>query len=107
MKAKMKQGCNFRTGRAARKQKFLRPLRFEPLMERLPFDADDIISGAIFLGAASPTAPRTANGTISPDIDVDMYRVTVTAGQTVDFDIDTTLNGPGGLGSFLRVFDST
>ncbi len=35
-----------------------------------------------------------------------MYRFTVTAGQLVDFDIDTTLNGQGGLGSYIRLFDS-
>jgi dockerin type I repeat protein/pre-peptidase len=37
---------------------------------------------------------------------VDLYRFTVTAGQVVDFDIDTPLNGPGGLGSFLRLFNA-
>ena len=31
---------------------------------------------------------------------------TVVAGQSVDFDIDTAINGPGGLGSFLRLFNS-
>ncbi len=40
------------------------------------------------------------------DIDVDMYSFTAALGQTIDFDIDTTLNGPGGLGSFLRLFSS-
>src|SRR5438046_2883459 len=39
-------------------------------------------------------------------MDVDMYRFTVAAGQVVDFDIDTTLNGSGGLGSYLRLFNS-
>ena len=33
---------------------------------------------------------------------LDIYSFTVTAGQVVDFDIDTSTNGPGGLGSFLR-----
>ena len=36
-----------------------------------------------------------------------MYRFTVTAGQVVDFDIDTVLNGTGGLGSYIRLFDSS
>ena len=36
-----------------------------------------------------------------PDIDVDVFRFTVTAGQTVDFDIDTTQNGAGGVNSYL------
>src|SRR5262249_31539702 len=43
---------------------------------------------------------------INPDTDVDLYRFTATAGQVVDFDIDTTLNGPGGLGSYLRLFNA-
>ena len=76
-------------------------------MERLPFDANDIISGATPLGVASATTPRTATSSISPDTDVDIYSISVTAGQTVDFDIDTTLNGPGGLGSFLRILDAS
>lgn len=70
-----------------------------------PADADDAISEAVLLGAISLT-PLTVSGSISPDTDVDMLRFTVTAGQVVDFDIDTTLNGPGGLGSFLRLFNS-
>ncbi len=69
-----------------------------------PVDTDDTIAESISLGAAS-TTPSVTSTSISPDVDVDMYRFTVTAGQTVDFDIDTTLNGPGGLGSFLRLFD--
>ena len=57
------------------------------------------------LQAISTTA-QTVSDSISPDTDVDLYRFTVTAGQVVDFDIDTALNGPGGLGSFLRLFNS-
>ncbi len=72
----------------------------------LPNDADDALSEAPSLGAISST-PNLVNGTISPDVDVDMYRFTVTAGQIVDFDVDTPLNGLGGLGSYLRVFNST
>ncbi len=69
-------------------------------------DNDDQFTEANVLGSVS-TTPITTNGTINPDIDVDMYRITVTAGQVVDFDIDTTLNGAGGLNSYLRVFNST
>ena len=71
----------------------------------LPVDTDDAFTEASVLGAISTTAIIT-NGTINPDIDVDMYRFTVTAGQTVDFDIDTAINGTGGLNSYLRVFNA-
>ena len=69
-----------------------------------PNDTDDTIAESTSLGAAS-TTPSVTTASISPDVDVDMYRFTVTAGQSVDFDIDTALNGPGGLGSFLRLFN--
>ncbi len=68
-------------------------------------DSDDAISEGLSLGTLS-TNPTVINGSISPDTDVDMYRLTVSAGQIVDFDIDTATNGSGGLGSFLRLFDS-
>ena len=67
-------------------------------------DTDDALSEATLLGAIS-TAATTVNSSLTPDVDVDMYRFTVTAGQVVDFDIDTALNGPGGLGSYLRLFN--
>ena len=67
-------------------------------------DTNDALSEATLLGAIS-TAATTVDASITPDVDVDMYRFTVTAGQVVDFDIDTTLNGPGGLGSYLRLFN--
>lgn len=70
-----------------------------------PVDNDDEMSEATVLGAIS-TLAKTVDATITPDVDVDMYRFTVTSGQVVDFDIDTPLNGPGGLGSYLRVFNS-
>jgi len=35
-----------------------------------------------------------------------MVSFSVIAGQVVDFDIDTALNGPGGLASFLRLFNA-
>ncbi len=68
-------------------------------------DTDDTINESTFMGTVS-SQPLTVNGTINPDLDVDMYRITVSAGQTVDIDIDTTANGPGGLGSYIRVFNS-
>ena len=70
-----------------------------------PNDADDALSEAMVLGTVS-TTPLVSNGTISPDVDVDMHRFTVAAGQIVDFDLDTTLNGPGGLGAYLRLFNA-
>lgn len=70
-----------------------------------PVDNDDELSEATVLGSIS-TTPRTASSAITPDVDVDMYRFTITAGQVVDFDIDTPLNGPGGLGSYIRLFNS-
>src|SRR3954463_7375779 len=68
-------------------------------------DLDDSLSEATLLGAIS-TTPVMASDSISPDTDVDMYRFSVTSGEVVDFDIDTPLNGPGGLGSYLRIFNS-
>ena len=68
-------------------------------------DPNDAISEASSLGAVS-TTPVTLNANISPDTDVNMVGFNVTAGQVVDFDIDTTLNGPGGLGSYVRLFDA-
>jgi hypothetical protein len=78
---------------------------YQLTVQALPVDTDDSLGEASFLGAIS-TTPAVVNGTIFPDIDVDLYRFTVVTGQVVDFDIDTTFNGPGGLGSFLRLFDS-
>ena len=68
-------------------------------------DTDDTISEATALGPITTTANTSSNG-ISPDTDVDMYGFTVTAGQVVDFDIDTTQNGSGGLGSYIRLFNA-
>ena len=68
-------------------------------------DPNDSISEALLLGNIT-TSPSTVNAAISPASDVNMVGFTVAAGQVVDFDIDTVLNGPGGLGSYLRLFDS-
>jgi hypothetical protein len=74
-------------------------------VQALPIDTDDAISEATSLGPVS-TTPVTVNASIDPDIDVDMYKFTVAAHQVVDFDIDTPLNGPGGLDSYLRLFNA-
>jgi hypothetical protein len=78
---------------------------YELILRALPVDNDDSIVEANSLGAISEN-PITFDSTIDPDIDVDMFRLTVTAGQVIDFDIDTTQNGPGGLGSYIRLFDT-
>jgi len=79
---------------------------YQLIVQGLPIDANDTLAEAIPLGAVT-TKAALFDATIFPDIDVNIYRFSVTAGQVVDFDIDTPLNGPGGLGSFLRLFDST
>src|SRR5688572_13891229 len=86
---------------------FHRPLLLEGLEPRqlLAIDTNDSLAEAVNLGAVTTTG-RTVSANILPDTDVNIYRFTVTTGQTVDFDIDTSANGPGGLGSFLRLFNS-
>lgn len=76
------------------------------IVQGLPPDTDDTLAEADFLGRVS-TSPETVSGQIDPDIDVDIYEFTVVDGQIVDFDVDTPLNGPGGLGSYLRLFNSS
>lgn len=92
----------------ARRNPLKRLLRLEGLEQRLLLadDFDDSLNEAVSLGTIS-TASKTTNASINPDTDVDLYRFTVAANQIIDFDIDTTLNGQGGLGSYLRLFDST
>ena len=68
-------------------------------------DGNDTFGEAIQLGAVSTTG-NTVSDSISEDIDVDMYAFSVAPRQVVDFDIDTVLNGPGGLGSYIRLFNS-
>ena len=77
---------------------------YQLTVQALPVDADDSLIEATPLGAIS-TTPKTVNDNIFPDIDVDIYSFTVSTGQMVDFDVDTPLNGPGGLGSYLRLFN--
>jgi Bacterial pre-peptidase C-terminal domain len=74
-------------------------------IQALPVDTDDSITEAPNLGTIG-TNTVTRDDSIVTDIDVDIFRFTVTAGKVLDFDIDTTQNGPGGLGSYLRLFNS-
>lgn len=78
---------------------------YQLIVQALPVDTNDAISEATSLGQISAT-PQTVNASIFTDIDVNMVSFSVASGQVVDFDIDTILNGPGGLGSFIRLFDS-
>ena len=95
----------FRDRRDAR-NRFRDALSFELLERRLLMaDFDDSISEAFRLGALS-TTPSIVSSSISPDTDVNMVSFTVSAGQIVDFDIDTALNGAGGLGSYVRLFNA-
>src|SRR5689334_3188562 len=96
-----------RSNRRLRTRTFQRVLLLEGLEQRLPMagDLDDSLSEATLLGSITTTA-KTTSAAVSPDTDVDMYRFTVVAGQVVDFDINTPVNGPGGLDSYLRLFDS-
>ncbi len=74
------------------------------IVQALPVDPDDTLSDATVLKQVSSIA-QIIDDKITPDIDVDMYRFRVNTGDVVDFDIDTTLNGAGGLGSYLRLFN--
>src|SRR5437764_708377 len=96
-----------RTKCGLRPRALYRRLRFEGLESRalLASDLDDSLSEAPSFGAIT-TTPASVSDSISPDTDVDMYKFTVAANQVVDFDIDTSFNGPGGLGSFLRLFNA-
>ena len=78
---------------------------YQLIVQALPVDTDDSLIEANSLGVITTTA-QIVNSAITTDIDVDVYGFTVKAGQVVDFDIDTTLNGTGGLGSYLRVFNA-
>ena len=63
-----------------------------------PADGNDQLSEARALAAGG-----TTTGTIGTGNDVDVYRVTVAAGQTLSFDVAST-GGPGLPGSHLRLF---
>jgi Bacterial pre-peptidase C-terminal domain len=74
-------------------------------VQALPVDGDDAMVESTKIGDIS-RVPRIFNSQINWDVDVDMFSFRVTSGQTVDIDIDTRTNGPGGLGSYLRLFNS-
>ena len=99
-----RQGC-----REKRRRSFNRAISrigFETFEPRTVLaDGDDTFGEAIQIGVVS-TAGNTVSDAISEDIDVDMYAFSVAPGQIVDFDIDTALNGPGGLGAYIRLFNS-
>jgi len=90
--------------RLTRRTLFQYALQFEFLENRFVMDADDQISEALKLGAIS-TAANSVSASVSPGTDVNMVAFSVTAGQVVDFDIDTPNNGPGGLGTYVRLFN--
>ena len=97
---------SLRRSKRSGRNRFKHAMQFELLEKRLVMaDPDDAISEAFMLGAIS-TTPISVSAAISPDTDVNMVGFTVTAGQVVDFDIDTPLNGPGGLGAYLRLFNA-
>lgn len=64
-------------------------------------DPNDQISEAVNMGTI--TAARTEFGTIDAPTDVDMFRVTVTAGQRLSFDVDVT----GQFDSYIRLFNAS
>lgn len=66
-------------------------------------DADDEMSEATDLGAMDDLL--TSTGTIDLLIDVDLYKFTAVAGQTVAFDVDP--ENASTLDSYLRLFSST
>ncbi len=82
-----------------------RGLRVESLENRnlLAADFDDSLSERDRWAVSDQPASVAAD--ISEPTDVDMFRVTLATGQSIDIDVDTPTNGPGGLGGFLRVFN--
>jgi Bacterial pre-peptidase C-terminal domain len=78
---------------------------YQLTVQAMPVDTDDALFEAPYIGQVSRN-PRIAYGQITWDVDVDMYAFGVTAGPSIDIDLDTPINGPGGLGSYLRIFNS-
>jgi hypothetical protein len=79
---------------------------YQLIVQALPIDTNDAISEATQLGLVTST-PFTINSSLVTDVDVNMVGFVVNAGQIVDFDIDTPLNGPGGLGAYIRLFNAS
>jgi hypothetical protein len=97
-----------RFNKSNRRNNSLRKLQMESLEVRQTMNADfdDQMSEARPIGVSS-SVPSMVSGVVDNRLDVDMYRFSASAGQTIDFDIDTQQNGPGGLGSYIRIFDSS
>lgn len=87
---------------AGSKAALRRRLKLEELEPRVVMSADDIISGANWIGPISQV--RTwAGESISPASDVDIYGIYLPAGQRVAIDLDRPW---GNLDSFFRLFGS-
>jgi hypothetical protein len=83
-----------------------RKLTIERLDPRLTLDADDTIAEARIM-RLTDNAPAVVSGArIDSATDVDMYKFYAGNGR-VAIDIDTPTNGAPGLGSYIRVFDSS
>ena len=90
-----------------RKTKNVRKLHLENLEIRQTMNADfdDQISEASPVQIRSEF-PVSVSGIVDASVDVDMFAFNASYGQTIDFDIDTRQNGPGGLGAYIRIFNS-
>ena len=78
---------------------------YQLTVQAMPVDTDDALSESTSIGEVTRT-PLSASGQIAWDVDVDMFAFRVNAGQSIDIDLDTPRNGPGGLGSYIRIFNS-
>lgn len=80
-------------------------MRLEQLEHRFAMDTGGMLATATNLGAVDGQTIGIEEA-ISTSTDVDLFVFQAKAGQSVEFDIDTPQNGPGGLGSYLRLFDA-
>lgn len=79
-------------------------ITFQVQVDAQPEDFDDTLSEAFNLGSILPGGSIEVYGPSIDNLsDVDMYCLTVAAGQTVGFDIDRP---SGGVDSVLRLFDA-
>ncbi len=83
-----------------------RRMLLEQLENRFAMDAGGTMQSASSLGMVDGRS-IVIQEEIATSTDVDMFAFQAKAGQSVEFDIDTPYNGPGGLGSYLRVFDAS
>jgi Bacterial pre-peptidase C-terminal domain len=93
--------------RGYRKTRNVRKLQLENLEIRQTMNADfdDQISEASPVQVLSDV-PVSISGIVDASVDVDMFAFNASYGQTIDFDIDTPRNGPGGLAAYIRIFNS-